>query len=113
MKKKNIWLLLAALIGTVYLIYIIYHCVSTMFSSDSSESLAGGLASLMLAPHIGLVLIAVIFNWIGYLFKLNWAALTAAICYGVAMVVFMLYFMFVILEMIFCFIGYAQMKKAS
>lgn len=113
MKRKNIWLLLAALIGTAYLIYILQYAFSAISSNDSNTALAASIATMMLIPHLILVLLAVIFNWLGFLFNIKWAALTAGICYGISMILFLYYFMFVIIEMIFCFIGYGKLNKQA
>ena len=60
-----------------------------------------------------LTLLAVIFNWLGFALRAKWAVLVAGILYAVAMAAFIIYFMFVIIEMIMCFIVYARMKKAE
>ena len=40
-------------------------------------------------------------------------ALTAGILYAVAMVLFPVYFFFVLIQMILCFVAFAKMSKAS
>lgn len=111
--KKNKCLLIAAVIGTAYLVYVISHFAGAVTGSDATRAAGGALASMIVAPHVIATLVAVIFNWIGFAMNARWAALTAAILYAVALVLFALYFMFVIVEMILCFVGYAQMKKAE
>ena len=53
------------------------------------------------------------FNWLGFALRAKWAVLVAGILYAVAMAAFIIYFMFVIIEMIMCFIVYARMKKTE
>lgn len=110
--KRSKLLLVSGIIGLVYLIYLIYYFTNINVTSGSaSESLGSGIATLMVTPHMVLTAIAVIFNWIGFFLNAKWAALTAGILYAVAMVLFIMYFMFVIIEMILCFVAYSKMKK--
>ena len=62
-------------------------------------------------PHLICTLIAVIFNALGLFLNKRGFALTGAILYSVAMVLFLAYFMFVIIEMILSYVGFAMMKK--
>lgn len=110
--KKSKLLLVSGIIGLLYLIYLIYYFTNiNVTSSGSSESIGSGIATLLVTPHMVLTGIAVIFNWVGYFLNAKWAALTAGILYAVAMVLFIMYFMFVIVEMILCFVAYSKMKK--
>ncbi len=112
--KKSKLLLIAAIIGSLYVVYLIsYFTGVNTDTSSSSEALGAALATAMVAPHMVLTGIAVIFNWLSFCLKARWAALTAGILYAVAMVLFIAYFMFVIIEMILCFIAYAKMKKVN
>ncbi len=112
--KKSKLLLIAAIIGSLYVVYLIsYFTGVNSDAATSSESLGAALATALVAPHMVITGIAVIFNWLGFCLKARWAALTAGILYAVAMVVFVAYFMFVIIEMVLCFIAFAKMKKQT
>lgn len=110
--KKSKLLLASWIIGTLYLIYIIGYFFGGMASSSgTSETIATGLATALVAPHIFFVFLAVLFNLIGWVTKKPWAALTGAILYCVAALAFLLYLPFLLLEIIFSFIAFAKMKK--
>lgn len=112
--KRSKLLLVSGILGTLYVIYLIaYFSGAVTKSGDSSEQIGGALATMLVAPHMVVTGIAVIFNWLGFALKAKWAALTAGILYAVAMVLFIMYFMFVIVEMILCFVAYGKMKKAE
>ena len=110
--KRSILLLIAAIIGTAYAIYLVTYFGNGAASGGTDAEVIGrGIATLLVLPHIVLTIVATIFAWLGFFFKFKWAALVAGICYAVAMVCFLMYFMFVIVEMILSFIAYARMKK--
>lgn len=110
--KRSKLLLISAIIGSIYTIYIISHFAGAVSGSSGAEQAGAGLATLLVMPHMAFVFLAVVFNWLGFIFKLRWGALVAGILYAVSMVMFFMYFMFVIVEMILCFVAYSKMKKS-
>lgn len=110
-------MLLAALIGTAYLVYLITYFAGGVTNAaegaDSAEAVGTALATLLVTPHMIFVGIAALMSWLAVLCKLSGFALTAGIVYLVAIIVFPMYFMFVIIEAIFSFIGYARMRKSK
>lgn len=114
MKKINKPLLIALIIGAAYLVYsLVYWSGANAGSGSSSEQLGAAVATAMVMPHLVLVALAVVFNALATFLKKSAFALTAGILYAVAMVLFIPYFFFVIAEMILCFVGYSQLKKAQ
>lgn len=111
--KKSKLLLASGIIGTLYLIYLITYFAGAVGSSDGAEAVGAGIATALVMPHAVCVGIAVLFNWIGWALKARWAALVAGIMYAVSMVCMFIYAMFVILEMIFCFVAFAKMKHSA
>lgn len=111
--KRNRLLLIAAIIGTLYGIYLINYFIGGINSTIGTEQIGAELATMIVMPHMVMVWIAVIFNWLGFIFRLRWSALVAGILYAVAIVLFFMYFMFVVVEMILCFIAYGKMKKQN
>ena len=112
--KRSKLLLVAAILGTAYAVYLFTYFGNSLSSGGSdTETIGAGIATMMVLPHFVMVLVAAIFNWLGFAFRFRWAALVAGICYAVAMALFIVYFMFVIVEMILSFIAYAKMKKAT
>lgn len=108
----NIFLLISLVIGILYLIYSLFYW-SGAFGGE--ESLAGqigiGIATALVAPHLIVTALAALFNALGLFMRKRAFALTGAILYTVAVILFPLYFMFVIIEVIFSFIGFAKMSK--
>ena len=111
--KRSKLLLIAAIIGTAYAIYLVTYFAGAASAGDGAEQAGAALATMLVMPHMAVVWLAAIFNWLGFFLKARWAALTAGILYAVAIVLFLAYFMFVIIEMILCFVAYAKMKKRA
>lgn len=112
--KRSKLLLISAILGTLYLIYIISYFSGNMTGSQGDAERAGAaIATALVMPHMILVLIAVIFNWVGYLGNKRWAALTGAILYAVGGALFIIYLFFVLPSMILSFVGYAKLKKIN
>lgn len=111
--KKSKLLLVAGLLGAAYLIYLVCYFVGSMASAgDGIELAAGGLATAIVMPHMVCVALAVAFNWLGWFLNAPWSALVAGILYAVSMVLMFLYALFVVVQMVLCFIAYAKIKKA-
>lgn len=107
--KKNKLLLASAILGTAYLFYIVYYFFnSVMTASDPLEAIGAGIATALVAPHMFILLLAVIFNWIG---AATWSALTGAILYCVSAFLFLIYTPFLVLQIIFSFVGFAKVRK--
>lgn len=66
---------------------------------------------MIVLPHLVLTIVAVVFNALAVFMRKPAFALVAGILYAVAMALFFVYFFFVIIEMILCFVGYSQLKK--
>lgn len=79
--------------------------------NTTAEQVGSGIATVLVMPHLVFTVLAVIFNALGLFMRKRGFALTGAILYTVALVLFPVYFMFVIVEMILSYIGFAKMKK--
>ncbi len=110
-KKKSRLLLASAIIGSIYLVFLLFYFGSFIFSSNPFLALGASMAIQIVMPHMICAVAALIFNWIGWAKNVRWAALTAAILYAISIVMMITYFFGVILEMIFCFIAFARMKN--
>lgn len=111
--KKSKLLLAAGVLGTIYLIYLISYFTGAVGSSEGAKALGAVVAAALVTPHMVCVGIAVIFNWLGWALKARWAVLVAGIMYAVSIVFMFLYAVFVVLQMIFCFVAFAKMKQKS
>lgn len=111
-KKLSKLLLVSLIIGVAYLVYsIVYWTGAAGSGADAAEQIGSGIATALVMPHLICTALAVLFNALGLFMKKRGFALTGAILYTVALVLFPMYFMFVIIEMILSYIGFAKMKK--
>lgn len=109
--KKSKVLLVSAILGTLYLIYLISYFVGGMASGDDAEVIAGGIATMLVMPHLLCVGLAAIFTWIGWALSARWGALVAGILYAVSILCMFIYAPFVIIQLVLSFVGFAKMKQ--
>ncbi len=113
-QKLSKTLLISFIIGVLYLLYSIFYWSGAASSTvDAAEQIGAGIATVVVMPHLICTALAVIFNGLGLFMRKRGFALTGAILYTVALVLFPVYFMFVIVEMILSYIGFAKMKKVE
>lgn len=113
-KKRSILLLLSAIIGVLYIAYSISYWTGANTGNTGTATVIGaGLATALVFPHLICAGLAVIFNILGWTMNHRGFALTGAILYAVSMLLFPLYFMFVLLEVILSFVGFARLKKIN
>ena len=111
-KKLSKLLLISFIIGVLYLIYSAFYWSGAATSgANTAEQIGAGIATALVMPHLVMTVLAVIFNALGLFMHKRGFALTGAILYTLAIVLFPVYFMFVIVEMILSYIGFAKMKK--
>lgn len=109
--KRSKCLLISAIIGSLYLIFIMSCIYGTMAeATDAAEQLGVGIGAMLIAPHIFLLGLAVLFNWIGFAVNARWAALTGGILYSVSTLVFIMYFIFEVPSIVLSFVGFAKLK---
>ena len=112
-KKRSKLLLISAIIGTLYALYIIIYFSLSLNSNDAAEAVGAAIATALVMPHMILVVLAVIFNWVGYGTNKRGLALTGGILYSVAGVVFLMYIFFVIPSLVLSFVGFAKLKQIN
>ena len=106
-KKKNIFLLLAAVLATFYVITVIG------YYSTEAETTAGSIALLMVMPNIVISLLGVLFGWLAFFSNRNVYALVSVILYFIALLVFVMYGAFLIPSIILGFIGYEKQRRIN
>ncbi len=111
--KKNICLLIAFILGLLYSIYILAYFTGAIGSSSGMEQLGAATATVIVMPHMICTILATIFNGLGCFLNKTGFALTGAILYAVAMVLFPPYLFFVIIQMILSFVGFSQIRKKA
>lgn len=113
-QKLSKFLFISFILDIIYLIYSASYWSGVAGSGASAaEQVGSGLATAIVMPHLVFTALAVIFNGLGLFMKKRGFALTGAILYTVALVLFPIYFMFVIIQMILSYIGFAKMKKEA
>ena len=111
-KKRSVLLLISAIIGMLYILYSIsYWSGANASAAGGAEAVGAGLATALVFPHLICTGLAVIFNILGWAMNHRAFALVGGILYAVAMFLFPMYFMFVIVEVILSFVGFAKLKK--
>ncbi len=108
---KNKLLLISFVLGMAYSIYLFAYFTGAIGSSEGSEQIGAALATAIIMPHMIVTVLATIFNGLGCFLNKRGFALVGAILYVIAMVLMPIYFMFVIIQMILSFIGFAKMRK--
>lgn len=113
-KKKSALLLISAILGVLYAIYlVVYFAGAASGANGTAEAIGAGIATALVMPHMICAVLAAIFNVLGWAMSSRGFALTGAILYAVAAVLFPIYAMFVLIQMILSFIGFARLKKLN
>lgn len=110
-RKKSKLALVSWVLTVLYLIYIISYLAGGIGSTSGAEQAGAALATALVFPHMLAVGIGLIFNMLGYFLNNRTFVLVGAILYSVAILLFMVYFMFVIVQMILSYVAFARMKK--
>jgi hypothetical protein len=112
-KKHSKALLIGAILGTAYSIYLILYFSGAIGGSEGAEQAGAVIAAALVTPHMILVVLATIFNWVSYFTNKRGLALTAGILYSVSGVLFLIYILFVVPSLVLSFVGYANLKKIN
>lgn len=115
--KKNVLLVIALVLGVLYVVYSLWYWygggAASNVGTDSAAQAGAGLAAMIVMPHLVLTLLAVVFNALATFMAKPAFALTAGILYAVAMALFPVYFFFVVVQMVLCFVAFAKMRKQA
>jgi len=101
----------SAILGSLYLIYIVYYFFNEVGTTQGAEQMGAALATTVVLPHIVLLALAVIMNWVGFFMNVKWGAISAGVLYSVSGVIFLLYIIFVIPMIILSFVGVSKIGK--
>lgn len=111
--KRSKALLISAILGIAYSIYLISHFAGATASTEGAEQVGAAIATALVTPHMILVVLAAIFNAVAYFTNKRGFALTAGILYSIGGVVFLLYILFVVPSLVLSFVGYVNLKKIN
>lgn len=112
-KKHSKTLLVSAILAFFYCSYLIGYFLGGIISTDGSEQLGASIATAIVMPHLILVVLATIFNWVAYFSNKRGFALTAGILFSVGGVIFLPYIFFVIPSLVLSFVGYSKLKTIN
>lgn len=111
-KRRSVLVLISAILGVLYVMLCIsYWGDLPSKSPNAAHAIGTGVATIIVMPHLTCSFFATAFNVIGWVMNNIKLVLTGAVLYAAACVVFPLYAVFVIIQAILSFIGYARMKK--
>lgn len=116
MKGKSKLLLVALVVSALYMIYSAWYWFGGGASSSGSGDAAqagSAIATALVTPHLLLALLGLIFNALAFALNKSAFALTAGILYAVSMALFPMYFFFVLIQMVLCFVAFAKMRKSA
>ena len=112
-KNRSKVLFVSAILGTLYALYLVSYFTGGVTSTDGAEQVGTAIATALVLPHAMLLVLAVIFNWVGFFMNKTWAAITCGVLYSVSGVLFLLYIVFEIPMIILSFVGVSKVKKIN
>lgn len=113
MKRGSLLLLISMALSIAYLLYsAVYWGGAGDNVGSSAEAAGAAIASALVMPHLACTLIGAIFNILGFAMRKRPFVLVAGILYAVAMILFPMYFFFVVIQTVLCFVAYARMKES-
>lgn len=112
-QKKSKLLLVSWILGALYIVYLFAYFGGLIGNTTGGEQVGSLIASTIVMPHAICAALAVLFNILGWSMNNRGFTLTGAILYAVSIVLMPLYFIFVIIQMILSFVGYAKMKSSA
>lgn len=104
---------LSAVLGTLYTLYLIFYFSGAVSGSEGEEQIGAAIATALVTPHMVLVGLAAIFNWVGFFNNKVWGTLVAGILYAVGGLIFLAYFMFVVPMIILSFVGVSMVSRIN
>lgn len=109
--KRNVCAIISLVLSLAYLGYCAYYWGGIVDTgANTAEQFGSAIAAVLVFPHLIATAVAFIFNAVGVIIPSRWFVLVGAILYAVAIALFFAYFMFVIVQMILSFVGFAFMK---
>ena len=120
-KASNILALISLVITALYLLYLMSYLSSTYAAASADIQTWGGLGTAigtaiairLAMPHMIVVFIAFIFNIVTAITRKGWAALTSGILYAVSILLMPIWFIFVTIQTVLCFVQFAKIKKTK
>lgn len=115
-KKRSLWLLVAAVISTIYAFYIFIYYGGLVSATDGIEHETAVTLAVFIAPHLIITVIGSIFNWASFITNIRALAFVSGILYIVAFIAGIIYLptnLFVVPSTILSFVGFAKLKEIN
>lgn len=112
-KTRSKVVFVSLILGVAYLVYLLSYFFGETASTEGTEQVGAALATALVAPHMFMVLLAVIFNIIAFLATKGWACIVALVLYCIAGLVFLVYAPFVIPMIILSAVGIGKIKSLN
>lgn len=112
-KNRSKVLFVSAILGSLYALYLVSYFIGIVSATDGAEQVGSAIATVLVLPHTMLLVLAVIFNWVGFFMNKTWAAITCGVLYSVSGVFFLIYIIFEIPMIVLSFVGVSKMKKIN
>lgn len=110
--KKSKSLLISSILGTLYLFFLIYNFIGNILNFDTfTNAIVTSILAFLIIPHIFLLILALIFNIIGFVANLRWCALVSGIFYCISILAMPLLFIFLIPSIAFSFHAFSKMRS--
>ena len=111
--KKSKLLLTSMILGILYGFLLISVIAGAFEGGSDSQVVGASIATVILAPHMTLVFIAILMNVIGYFMNHRGFGLAGGILYLVGGFMFIPYILFVVLQAVLSMIAFAKMKPKA
>ena len=113
-QKHSVCLLISWILGALYCVYAVATMTGTVSAqTDAAIALGASIGFAIVAPHLIVTFLAAVFTMLAWAMNKRGFALTGGILFAVAMALFPLYFMFVIVQLILAFVGFARLKQIN
>lgn len=112
-EKRSKVLFVANALGAVYAMYLMTHFFGSVSSTEGAEQIGAGLATMIIMPHLVLVVLSALFGLLGFFMRKDGFNLTSGILYCVATALFPPYFMFTVPLIVLAFVGYSRQKQIT
>lgn len=108
--RKSKLLLASSILSTLYLIFLIGNFILDISKGGAFNKLVLTFRTLFYIPHITILILALILNWVGYAKNIKWTSLMSGVLYLVCMFFMFINTIFVLPQMILSFIAYFKMQ---
>ena len=111
--KKSKLSLISLILTALYVVYLIYYISSVgskAATADSATQAGTAIGIALITPHLICTAVGLLMNILGYFLNKRGFILTAAILYTIAIVLMPIYFFFVLIQTILCYVAYAKMN---